>query len=209
MGKTYAYGRVCTEDSKEKLLSAMTEIQVDEDNIYIDFPVKKRRVFSEYAKLLKKLEKGDLLYIRGLSSLGDSYKEVMEEWRVLTREKKTDVIVMDMPVIDTRKGKAQYGFLVADLVYSLLDYVTDHDDNVRKSRQREGIVEAKRKGIKFGRPPKQMPDNFFQIYNRWVSKEITATEAAKLCKISRTLFYQRVKQVREAMEKSEDEKRNV
>lgn len=201
MGRMYAYSRITPGDCEEEIRSVMKEMQVADEDIYADHVTKKHRILPEYAKLLKKLESGDLLYISGLSSLGDSYAEVKEQWRILTREKHVDVIVLDMPSVDTRKGKAQYGLLVADLVYSLLDYITENDNNVRKSRQREGITEAKQMGIKFGRPPKPMPDNFFQIYNRWVSREITAAEAAKLCKVSRTVFYKKVKEVREGMEK--------
>ncbi|MCI8578614.1 MAG: recombinase family protein [Lachnospiraceae bacterium] len=199
MGRMYAYSRITPGDCEEEIRSVMREMQVADGNIYADHVTKKHRALPEYGKLLKKLEKGDLLYISGLSCLGDSYAEVKEQWRLLTREKKVDVIVLDMPTVDTRKGKAQYGLLVADLVYSLLDYITENDNNVRKSRQREGIAQAKQMGIKFGRPPKPMPDNFFHIYNRWVSREITAAEAAKLCKVSRTVFYRKVKEVRGSM----------
>lgn len=199
MGEIYAYSRVEQDVDTEKVRMLLAEMQVDEEHIYTDCQTGKRRTFPEYKKLLKKLEKGDLLYLSGLASLGDSYNQVKEQWRVLTREKKTDVVVLDIPALDTRKGKSQYGFLVADLVYSLLDYITDHDSNVRNTRQREGIMEAKKKGIRFGRPPKQMPDNFFQIYNQWVSRKITATEAAQLCKVSRTMFYKKVKEVKRDM----------
>lgn len=199
MGKVYAYSRIAPGDDEAGIRAVMAEVQVAEENIYIDFVDKKRRTFPKYGKLLKKLERGDLVYLSGLSVLGDSYAEVKEQWRILTHEKKADVIVLDIPQIDTRKGKNQYGLLVADVVYSMLEYITDNDNNVRKSRQREGIVEARQKGIKFGRPPKQMPENFTQIYNRWVSKEITSAEAAKLCGVSRTVFYKRVKEMKGRM----------
>lgn len=197
MGRIYAYSRIAQGDDEAEIRAVMAEVQVPEEDIYIDFADKKHRTFPKYGKLLKKLEGGDLLYLSGLSVLGDSYSEVKEQWRILTHEKKADVIVLDIPRLDTRRGKNQYGLLVADLVYSMLEYVTDKDNNVRKSRQREGIVEAKQKGVKFGRPPKQMPDNFTQIYNRWVSKEITSAEAAKLCGVSRTVFYKRAKEIKE------------
>lgn len=200
MGKVYAYSRIAPGDDEGEIRSTMAEVQVAEEDIYLDFAEKKRRTFPKYGKLLKKLEPGDLLYLTGLSVLGDSYGEVKEQWGILTHGKKVDVIVLDIPQLDTRKGKNRYGFLVADVVYSMLEYVTENDNNVRKSRQREGIAEAKQRGIKFGRPPKQMPDNFTQIYNRWVSKEITGTEAAKLCGVSRTVFYKRVKEMKGRME---------
>ena len=196
MGRVYAYSRTVSDETEAEIRAAMEEMQVAEEDVYVDKPAEKRRSFPQYEKLLRKLEPGDLLYIRGLSDLGDGYAEVKEQWRILTKEKRADVIVLDIPQLDTRKGKVQYGPLVADVVYSLLEYITDSDSNVRKSRQREGIAEAKKKGIKFGRPPKQMPENFYQIYNQWVSKEITATEAANLCNVSRTMFYQKVKEVR-------------
>lgn len=201
MGRIYAYSRITQNECEADIRAAMKEMHATEEDIFVDKLAQKRRVFPQYAKLLKKLEPGDLLYIRGLSDLGDGYAEVKEQWRILTKEKKADVIVLEIPQLDTRKGKVPYGPLVADVVYALLEYITDSDNNVRKSRQREGIAEAKRKGIKFGRPPKQMPENFYQIYNRWVSKEITATEAAKLCNVSRTMFYQKVKETRGNLEK--------
>ncbi|MCI8576468.1 MAG: recombinase family protein [Lachnospiraceae bacterium] len=201
MGRVYAYSRVAPGESETEIRAAMEEMQVACEDVYVDQPLQKQRKFPQYLKVLKKLVPGDLLYIRGLSDLGDGYGEVKEQWRILTKEKKVDVIVLEIPQLDTRKGKVQYGPLVADVVYSLLEYFTDSDSNVRKSRQREGIAEAKKKGIKFGRPPKQMPENFYQIYNQWVSKEITATEAAKLCNVSRTMFYQKVKEVQAGLEK--------
>lgn len=197
MGSVYAYSRIVPDENETHIRAAMADMQVADENIYIDKPVQRYRNFPQYARLLRKLEPGDLLYIRALSDLGDGYAQLKEQWRILTKEKRVDVIVLEIPQLDTRKGKIQYGTLVADVVYSLLEYITDSDSNVRKSRQREGIAEAKKKGIKFGRPPKQMPENFYQIYNKWVSKEITATEAAKLCGVSRTMFYQKVKKVKE------------
>ena len=176
MGEVYAYGKITTETQEKEIRTTMLEMQVPKEHIYI---------------------KDDLLYISRLADLGAGYTEIKEQWRILTREKNVDIIVLEIPQLDTRKGKAQYGFLVADVVYSMLDYVTDKDRNVRKSRQREGIAEAREKGIKFGRPPKQMPGNFTQIYNKWVSKEITATEAAKLCGVSRTIFYKKVREIQQ------------
>ncbi len=200
MGKVYAYGRITTENQEKDIRTTMLEMQVPEEHIYIDIPQKNKKTFPQYAKLVRKLDKDDVLYISRLADLGGGYTEIKEQWRILTNEKKADIIVLEIPQLDTRKGKAQYGFLVADVVYSILDYVTDKDKNVRKSRQREGIAEAKQKGIKFGRPPKQMPGNFTQIYNRWVSKEITATEAADLCGVSRTMFYKKVGEIQKKME---------
>lgn len=206
MGRVYGYSRIVSDESETEIRAAMTEMQVSSEDIYMDQPVQKRRNFPQYTKLLRKLEPGDLLYIRGLSDLGDGYAEVKEQWRILTREKRADVIVLEIPQLDTRKGKIQYGSLLADVVYSLLEYFTESENNVRKSRQREGIAEAKKKGIKFGRPPKQMPENFYQIYNQWVSKEITATKAAELCGVSRTMFYQKVKEVKKGLEEKNNMK---
>ena len=198
MGEVYAYGKITTETQEKEIRTTMLEMQVPKEHIYIDsHSQKSRNPFPQYAKLVRKLNKDDLLYISRLADLGAGYTEIKEQWRILTREKNVDIIVLEIPQLDTRKGKAQYGFLVADVVYSMLDYVTDKDRNVRKSRQREGIAEAREKGIKFGRPPKQMPGNFTQIYNKWVSKEITATEAAKLCGVSRTIFYKKVREIQQ------------
>lgn len=193
MGSIYAYNRTVSAEAETEFCATLERLQMQDCKIYIDNHARNMGDFSQYAKLLKQLESGDLLYLGSLCVLGDNVLDVKEQWRILTKEKQVDVIVLDMPALDTRKGRDLYGHLVADLVYSLLNYVTDHDlrytGEFRKFRQQEGIAEAKEKGVRFGRPPKPMPEEFRKICEQWVRKEITAKEAAEMCGVSRTLFY--------------------
>lgn len=199
MGRIYAYGKAASRKEETDIRDALRKMQVQDCNIYIDTPSGNSGAYPRYAKLLTRLESGDLLCLASLSVLGDRVSEVKEQWRILTREKQVDVTVLDMPLLDTRKGKDQCGLLVADLVYSLLDYVSDNNlrysGEMRRLRQQTGITEAKQRGVKFGRPPKAMPENFGEICEQWMGKEITATEAAGMCGVSRTVFYKRVKEM--------------
>ncbi len=198
MHKSYAYLRIPAGD-KESIdkVNIMRNIQVSEENIFLDYPTKKDRKFPQYQLMLQKIQEGDLLYICKLSSLGDGYKEVCEQWRVLTREKKADIVVMDMPSIDTRRENSDYEFGIADIVLNMLEYVAASESNVRRSRQREGIVEAKERGIIFGRPQNPAP-NFSKAYNQWLNKEISVEKAADMCGLSRTTFYRRAKVAKES-----------
>lgn len=201
MGRIYAYGKAASRKEKTDIQDALRKMQVQDRNIYIDTLSGNSGPYPQYAKLLTRLESGDLLCLASLSALGGRVSEVKEQWRILTKEKQADVVVLDLPPLDTRKGRDQCGLLVADLVYSLLDYVSDHDlrysGEERKLRQQTGIAEAKEKGVKFGRPPKEMPENFGEICERWREKEITATEAAGMCGVSRAVFYKKMKEMGE------------
>lgn len=201
MSRIYAYGRAVSGKEKADIRDSLRKLQVQECEIYIDSPFGNTGPCPWYTKLLTCLERGDLLYLASLSALGARVADVKEQWRILTKEKQADVVVLDLPPLDTRKGRDQCGLLVADLVYSLLDYVSDHDlrysGEERKLRQQTGIAEAKEKGVKFGRPPKEMPENFGEICERWREKEITATEAAGMCGVSRAVFYKKMKEMGE------------
>lgn len=149
-----------------------------------------------YRKLLKKLKQDDVLYIKSIDRLGRNYDEVLEQWRILTKQKGVDIVVLDMPLLDTRKGKDLLGTLIADLVLSLLSYVSENERCAIRQRQKEGIEAAKLKGVQFGRPQKALPENFEQIYVRWQNREINGDEAARLCAFSRTTFYRTAKKLR-------------
>lgn len=155
MAEVYGYVRVSTREQKEdRQMIAMQEAGIKKKNIYVDKQSGKDFNRPRYQKLIKKLKKEDVLYIKSIDRLGRNYEEILEQWRILTKEKNVDVVVMDMPILDTRKGKDLLGTLIADLVLTLLSYVSENERSNIKSRQKEGIEAAKQRGVQFGRPPK-------------------------------------------------------
>ena len=180
--KVYGYIRVSTrEQNEDRQLIALREIGVPEKNIYLDKQSGKDFNRPQYKKLLRKLKKDDLLYIKSIDRLGRNYEEILEQWRLLTKEKGVDIVVLDMPLLDTRRGKDLMGTFLSDIVLQVLSFVAENERTNIRQRQAEGIAAAKAKGVKFGRPPKPLPDNFHNTYQRWKQGEITATAAAKEC----------------------------
>ena len=180
MGNIYGYVRVSTkEQNEDRQLIALHEVGVLQKNIYMDKQSGKDFNRPQYKKLLKKLKPGDLLYIKSIDRLGRNYEEIQNQWRIITKEKNTDIYVIDMPLLDTRRGKDLLGTFISDLVLQLLSFVAENERTNIKQRQAEGIAAAKAKGIRFGRPPKPLPDNFHEAYQRWKQGEITGTAAAK------------------------------
>ena len=135
----------------------------------------------QYKKLLKKLRKDDLLYIKSIDRLGRNYGEILAQWRVLTKEKGVDIVVLDMPLLDTRRGKDLMGAFLSDIVLQVLSFVAENEYTNIRQRQAEGIAAAKAKGVRFGRPPRPLPENFYSLYHRWKAGKITGTAAAKEC----------------------------
>lgn len=196
MGEIYAYCRIVPGEADiGEQTAVMREMQVEEDRIFADVETEEGSERLKYRKLLNLLRPGDLLYIRNLSALGDSYPAIREQWGLLTKIKRIDLSLLEMPLVDTRRGKLQYGSLIADLVLDMLDYVSEADKAARRRRQREGIEKAKREGTRFGRSPLPTPDDFSRVYRRWAAREISVEEAARLCGFSRGTFYRRVKQI--------------
>ncbi len=192
MGNVYGYVRVSTrEQNEDRQIIAMSEVKVPEKNIYMDKQSGKDFDRPMYKSLLKKLKREDLLYVVSIDRLGRNYEEILEQWRVLTREKKIDIVVLDMPLLDTRRGKDLMGTFLSDIVLQVLSFVAENERKNIKQRQKEGIEAARLRGVQFGRPPKPMPENFVQVYNRWLAKEISGEEAAKLCDITAATFYRR------------------
>lgn len=199
MKEIYGYVRVSTkEQNEDRQMIAMGELQIPAKNIYMDKLSGKDFNRPMYRKLLKKLKENDLLYVKSIDRLGRNYEEILEQWRIITKEKKADIVVMDMPLLDTRKGKDLLGTLIADLVLTLLSYVSENERSNIKSRQREGIEAAKLRGVHMGRPNKEMPEDFDDIFDAWMRGEITAKEAAKICNVSKTTFYSKTKEKRNA-----------
>mgnify|MGYP002560948874 FL=1 len=189
-GAIYGYIRVSSIDQNEnRQLLAMHEKQIPAKNLYIDKQSGKDFERPNYKKLVKKLKPGDLLYILSIDRLGRNYKEIQEQWRILTKEKEIDICVIDMPLLDTRNGKDLIGTFIADLVLQILSFVAHSErENIRK-RQAEGIAAAKNRGVKFGRPERPLPDNFNQVHQDWRNKKMTFQQAANACEMPVGTFY--------------------
>lgn len=193
----YGYVRVSSTDQNEdRQMLALGKQNIAEKNIYIDKLSGQDFNRPAYKKLIKKLKSGDLLYILSIDRLGRNYEEIQNQWRVLTKEIGADICVMDMPLLDTRQGKDLMGTFIADLVLQILSFVAQNErENIRK-RQRQGIAAAKAKGVRFGRPEKRLPPEFISLINEWEKKKITLSEILKICEISESTFYRRLREYR-------------
>lgn len=193
----YGYVRVSSTDQNEdRQILALGKQNIAEKNIYIDKLSGQDFNRPAYKKLIKKLKSGDLLYILSIDRLGRNYEEIQNQWRVLTKEIGADICVMDMPLLDTRQGKDLMGTFIADLVLQILSFVAQNErENIRK-RQRQGIAAAKAKGVRFGRPEKGLPPEFISLINEWEKKKITLSEILKICEISESTFYRRLREYR-------------
>mgnify|MGYP002678400001 FL=1 len=191
--KIYGYIRVSSCDQKEiRQSDALKEAGVDEKHIYIDKQSGKDFNRPEYKKLLKKIKKDDLLVIKSIDRLGRNYEEILLQWRVLTKEIGIDIVVLDMPLLDTRRGKDLMGTFLSDIVLQVLSFVAENERQNIRQRQAEGIAAAKARGVRFGRPPKPLPENFIGIYRSWKSGNLTGTEAAKQCGMPLSTFRYKV-----------------
>ena len=194
IAEIYAYVRVSTrEQNEDRQLIAMNELQVPKKNIFIDKQSGKDFERPRYKKLIKRLKKDDLLYIKSIDRLGRNYNEIQEQWRILTKEKAVDIFVLDMPLLDTRRGKDLMGTFLSDIVLQVLSFVAENERINIRQRQAEGIAAAKARGVRFGRLPKPLPPNFHTVYQRWKHVEITGTAAAKECGMRLSTFRYRAK----------------
>lgn len=185
----YGYIRVSSrEQNEDRQLIALKEVGVPEKNIYLDKQSGKDFNRPQYKKLLRKMRKNDLLYIKSIDRLGRNYEEIQQQWRLLIKEKSIDIVVLDMPLLDTRRGKDLMGTFLSDIVLQVLSFVAENERTNIRQRQAEGIAAAKAKGIRFGRPPKPLPENFHSAYLRWKQGEITCTSAARECKMPLSTF---------------------
>lgn len=199
MTKIYGYVRVSSVDQNEdRQLVALAAVGVAHSAIYVDKQSGKNFARRQYQRLLKKLQAGDLLYIKSIDRLGRNYEEVQDEWRRLTKTKGVDICVIDMPLLDTRRSKDLLGTFIADLVLQVLSFVAQNERENIRQRQAEGIAAAKKRGVRFGRPNKALPENFFAVQKRWQSGEITGREAAELCAMPYASFRRKARQVDEA-----------
>lgn len=186
----YGYIRVSTkEQCEERQLIALREFPVPDENIFMDKLSGKDFNRPQYKKLLRKLKRGDILVIKSIDRLGRNYEEILNQWRIITKEKQADIVVLDMPLLDTRQtGRDLTGTFVADLVLQILSYVAQTERENIRQRQMEGIAAAKLRGVQFGRPRKPVPENFFDLKERWERKEISSRKAAKELHIAQDTF---------------------
>ena len=194
MKREYGYIRVSSHDQNEdRQLIALQSLEIPESNIYIDKQSGKNFDRPQYKKMVKKLKKDDLLYIKSIDRLGRNYSEILEQWRILTKIKCIDIVVLDMPLLDTRRGKDLMGTFLSDIVLQVLSFVAENERSNIRQRQAEGIAAAKARGVKFGRPVIEPPDQFNVIFCSWKNKEISIDEATQICKMSESTFYRKVK----------------
>lgn len=185
----YGYIRVSTkEQNEDRQLLALKELSIPEKNLFIDKQSGKDFERPQYRKMVRKLKKDDLLYIKSIDRLGRNYSEILEQWRILTKEKGIDIVVLDMPLLDTRRGKDLMGTFLSDIVLQVLSFVAENERTNIRQRQAEGIAAAKARGVRFGRPPAPLPENFYHLYLQWKNGKITATAAAKLCGMPLSTF---------------------
>ena len=186
----YGYIRVSTkEQNEDRQRIALAEFPVPENHIFLDKLSGKDFERPQYKKLMKKLRPGDILVIKSIDRLGRNYEEILNQWRIITKEKRADIVVLDMPLLDTRQtGRDLTGTFVADLVLQSLSYVAQTERENIKQRQKEGIAAAKLRGVQFGRPRKPLPDNFQQVKEDWENKKITSREAANQLLVAQDTF---------------------
>lgn len=190
----YGYVRVSSrEQNEDRQILAMRELNIPKCSIFVDKQSGKDFERPMYRKMVRRLKKDDLIYVKSIDRLGRNYQDIVEQWQYLTREKKVDIVVIEMPLLDTRRGKDLIGTFLSDIVLQILSFVAENEREVIRNRQREGIDAAKARGVKFGRPRKPLPDNFQEIHEEWKAGKLTAGKAAEMCGVSRTTFFNRVK----------------
>lgn len=202
--RKFGYCRVSSvAQHEDRQLIAMMELGIPEKNIYVDKQSGKDFNRPQYQKLLRKIGENSVIYIKSIDRLGRNYTEIQEQWRIITKEKKADIVVLDMPLLDTRRGKDLMGTFLSDIVLALLSYVADNERINIRQRQAEGIAAAKAKGIRFGRPPLPLPDNFYIVYDEWKAKKISLTEASKKCGLPKGTFYSKARRLESTTHKTD------
>ena len=199
--KIYGYVRVSSQEQNEdRQLIAMAEAGVARGNIFIDKQSGKDFERPNYKKLIKRLRPGDTLIIKSIDRLGRNYEEIQNQWRIITKEKKVDIVVIDMPLLDTRRDKNLLGTFISDLVLQLLSFISENERTTIRQRQAEGIAAAKKRGVRFGRPTKEAPPNFDELIAKWQKKEMPLDEILRQYGMSESTFYRRLRE-RNAMKR--------
>ncbi len=186
----YGYIRVSSRDQNEdRQLIALRDLNIPEKNIYMDKQSGKDFQRPQYKGLVRRMRRDDILYVKSIDRLGRNYEEILEQWRFLTKEKGIDIVVLDMPLLDTRRGKDLLGTFLADIVLQVLSFVAENERTNIRQRQAEGIAAAKARGVRFGRPPFPVPEDFPDICRSWRAKELTLRQAAAACGMPEGTFY--------------------
>ena len=200
MGTTYGYIRVSSTDQNEdRQRLALSEMGVPAENLFTDKQYGKDFNRPQYKRLVRKLRPGDLLYVLSIDRLGRSYGEIQDQWRALTKDIGADICVIDMPLLDTRYGKDLIGTFIADLTLQILSFVAENERTNIRQRQRQGIAAAKARGVRFGRPPRPLPENFHQVHRDWRGKKLTLREAARACGMPPSTFYTKAVQIEKSV----------
>lgn len=193
----YGYARVSTTGQNlDRQYEELVKQGINPKNIYTDKESGKDFNRKNYQKLIKKLKHGDVLFIKSIDRLGRNYNMIIDEWRNITKIKNVDIVVLDMPLLDTRiEGKNLVGRFIADIVLQILSFVAENERETMRQRQKEGIRIAKAKGIKFGRPTIDTPDNFSKVVELYKDKKITSNEAVTMSGLTRGTFYRKMKEM--------------
>ncbi|MDO4620773.1 MAG: recombinase family protein [Lachnospiraceae bacterium] len=196
MGNCYGYIRVSShEQNPDRQLAAMHELHIPEKNIYLDKVSGKDFDREGYKKLFRKLKKGDTLYIKSIDRLGRNYREIIEQWQLLTRKKQVYMVVLDMSLLDTRRGGDLLDTFISELVLQILSYVAENERTQIRQRQEEGIAAAKAKGVRFGRPPRETGAEFAHAYARWKKGEISQNVEARQCGMAASTFRYKIRKM--------------
>ena len=197
MTRVYSYVRVSSVDqNEERQMIEMRRVGVPEENIFIDKQSGKNFDRPNYKRMMRRLKEGDLLYVLSIDRLGRDYEEIQNQWRILTKEKGIDIVVIDMPLLDTRQGVDLMGTFISDLVLQILSFVAQSEREKIHERQRQGIAAAKARGVRFGRPAKPVPSNFLTLIREWEEEKLSLDEVLKKCDMSEATFYRRLRELR-------------
>lgn len=187
----YGYVRVSTKDQNmHRQMLALRERGIPPERIYQDYQSGKDFERPQYQLLLRTLKRDDLLYVTSIDRLGRNYQEIQNQWRLLTLERGVDVCVLDMPLLDTRRGKDLLGTFVSDLVLQVLSFAAEHERESIRRRQAEGIAAARKRGVRFGRPARVLPDNFQEVRLRYLAGELSVREASRACNMPHSTFFE-------------------
>lgn len=191
---SYGYIRVSSRDQNEdRQVLALQALNIPEKNIYMDKQSGRDFDRPQYRRMVRRMKKDDLLYIKSIDRLGRNYEEIQNQWRILTREKGVDICVIDMPLLDTRRGKDLMGAFLSDIVLQVLSFVAENERTSILQRQAEGIAAARLRGVKFGRPARPLPEDFYEIHKDWRNKKITLAQAAAACNLPIGTFYDKAR----------------
>ena len=193
----YGYIRVSSrEQNEDRQVVAMHAAGIPAKNLYVDKQSGKDFARPAYRQMVRRMRRDDLLFVKSIDRLGRDYREILEQWRILTQERGVDIVVLDMPLLDTRRGKDLMGTFLSDIVLQVLSFVAENERASIRARQAEGIAAAKIRGVRFGRPGIAVPADFDRVVESWERKQLTCREAARQCGMSEATFYRRLREYR-------------